>query len=49
MYPSTVTIKRPQEEYQAILTVAKVVQNMPLTSDQFQIKVPEGTVIKNLE
>lgn len=48
-YPSTVTIKRPLDEYQAILTVEKVVENMPLTDDQFQIKVPEGTEIQNLE
>jgi len=49
MYPSVVTIKRPQEDYQAVLTVDKVVQNMPLNDDQFQIKLPEGTKVKNLQ
>ncbi len=49
LYPSTVTIKRPMDDYQAVLTVEKVVENMPLTSDEFQIKVPEGTVIQDLE
>lgn len=48
-YPSTVTIKRPMDEYQAVLTVEKVVENMPLTEDQFHIKVPEGTLIQTLE
>ena len=48
-YPSTVTIKRPMEQYQVVLTVEKVVENMPLTDDQFQIKIPEGTTIKNVE
>ena len=48
-YPATVTIKRPMDEYQAVLTVEKVVENMPLTDDQFHIKVPEGTQIQNLE
>lgn len=48
-YPSTVTIRRPLDEYQAVLTVEKVVENMPLTDDQFQIKVPEGTQIQSLE
>ncbi|MGA2808061.1 MAG: hypothetical protein ABSE87_07980 [Terracidiphilus sp.] len=48
-YPSTVTIKRPLEEYQIVLTVDKVVENMALTDDQFQIKIPEGTEIQNLE
>jgi len=49
LYPSVVTIKRPMDDYQAILTVDKVVQNMPLSNDQFEIKVPEGTKIKKLD
>jgi outer membrane lipoprotein-sorting protein len=48
-YPATITIKRPLEEYQIVLTVEKVAQNQPLTDDQFQIKIPEGTKIQNLE
>ena len=48
-YPSKVTIKRPLEEYQIVLTVDKIVENMALTDDQFQIKVPEGTEIQRLE
>jgi outer membrane lipoprotein-sorting protein len=48
-YPSTVTIKRPLEEYQVVLTVEKVVMNMPLSDDQFQIKIPEGTKIQMVE
>lgn len=45
-YPSTVTIKRPMEQYQVVLTVEKVTENMPLPADQFQIKIPEGTKIQ---
>jgi outer membrane lipoprotein-sorting protein len=48
-YPSTVTIKRPMEQYQVVLTVEKVTENMPLSDDQFQIKIPEGTKIQNLQ
>jgi outer membrane lipoprotein-sorting protein len=48
-YPATITIKRPLEEYQLVLTVENVKQNMRLTDDQFQIKIPEGTKIQNLE
>jgi outer membrane lipoprotein-sorting protein len=48
-YPSTITIKRPLEEYQLVLTVESMQQNMTLTDDQFQIKIPEGTQIQNLE
>jgi outer membrane lipoprotein-sorting protein len=49
LYPSRVTIKRPLEDYQVILTVEDVKENMALTDDQFQIKIPEGTQIQNLE
>jgi len=49
-YPSTVTIKRPLDEVQIVLTVDSVKQNQPLTDDQFQINnIPEGTQIQNLE
>lgn len=48
-YPSTVTIRRPMEQYQVVLTVEKVTENMPLSDDQFQIKIPEGTKIQTLE
>jgi outer membrane lipoprotein-sorting protein len=48
-YPSTIIIKRPLEDYQLVLTVESVQQNMPLTDDQFQIKIPEGTTIQKLE
>jgi outer membrane lipoprotein-sorting protein len=49
MYPSRITIKRPLEEYQLVLTVENVKQNMTLSDDQFQIKIPEGTKIQNLQ
>ena len=48
-YPSLVTIKRPLEGVQIVLRVQKVVENMPLTDDQFQIKLPEGTKILQLQ
>jgi hypothetical protein len=48
-YPSTIIIKRPLEEYQIVLTVESVKENMTLSDDQFQFKIPEGTKIQNLE
>ena len=49
-YPSTVTIKRPLEEYQIVLTVESVQENQPLTDDQFQISnIPEVTATQRLE
>jgi hypothetical protein len=49
LYPSTVTIKRPMEQYQVVLNVEKVTENMPLSDDQFQIKLPDGTKIQMME
>jgi outer membrane lipoprotein-sorting protein len=48
-YPGIVTIKRPLEGIQLVLTVEKVVENMPLTDDQFQVKLPDGTKIQQLQ
>lgn len=48
-YPSRITIKRPLEDYQVVMTIDKVVENMPLHDDQFEIKLPEGTQIKRLK
>jgi len=48
-FPARITIRRPLEEYQIVLIVEKVSENQPLTDDQFQIKIPEGTRIQNLE
>lgn len=49
LYPSRIIIKRPMEEYQIVLTVDKVVENMTLTDDQFVVKIPAGTETQNLE
>jgi hypothetical protein len=48
-YPSTVTIKRPKENLQVVLTVLTVTNNVDLPPDQFVVSVPPETVIKNLE
>jgi outer membrane lipoprotein-sorting protein len=48
-YPSTIIIKRPLEEYQLVLTVESIKENMILTDDQFQIKIPAGTPTQHLE
>lgn len=48
-YPSLVTIKRPLEGAQIVLSVQKVTQNIPLTDDQFQIKLPADTKIHQLQ
>ncbi|HVZ82041.1 MAG TPA: hypothetical protein VG893_00080 [Terracidiphilus sp.] len=49
-YPSVVTIKRPLEGIQLVLSVERVVENPdpPLKDSQFQVKLPEGTQIQTL-
>jgi outer membrane lipoprotein-sorting protein len=49
LFPGTITIKRPLEEYQILITIQKVNVNLTLTDDQFEIKIPEGAPVKNLE
>jgi hypothetical protein len=49
-YPSTITIKRPLDEFQIVLTVNSVKQNQPLGEGPFQItNIPEGTPVQKLE
>jgi hypothetical protein len=48
-YPSTVTIKRPLEEYRIALTIEKVTFNQPLPDEQFQSKVPAGYKVQRME
>ena len=47
-YPSKVTMKRPQEEYQMVMTVERVNLNTPLSDDQFHVTIPSGTPIVQL-
>lgn len=49
MYPSVVTIKRPIEGIQLVLTVARVIENPKLTDDQFEVKMPDGVKVQHLE
>ena len=48
-YPSTVTIKRPQEEIQIILTVEDVHENLPIANDTFLIPIPDGAKVEHVE
>jgi len=46
-FPSTVTIKRPLEETQIVLTVEDVHENLPIADDTFVLKTPEGATVVN--
>jgi hypothetical protein len=48
-YPSIVTIKRPLEGIQIVLTVDDVHQNMLLKDDQFAVTFPPQTQVQNLQ
>lgn len=48
-YPSTITIKRPLEELQLVLTVEKVSENTPLTNEEFQFTLPPDTKITHIK
>ena len=48
-YPSSITIKRPLDEVQIVLTVDSVTQNQPMSPDQFEINnIPSGTPVKDM-
>jgi outer membrane lipoprotein-sorting protein len=49
IFPGTITIKRPLEEYQIVMTIQKLVLNQTLKDDQFQLDIPEGVKIQKLD
>ena len=47
--PKTITIERPVEEYEIILSVGKSRLNEPLKDDQFVLNQPPGSQLINLD
>ncbi len=48
MYPKTITIKRPLEEYQIVITIDKLTVNSALTDAQFELKLPDDVQVTQL-
>lgn len=48
-FPTKVTIKRPLEGIELVLTVERVNTNVKLPPDEFTVKIPEGTQIQHLQ
>ncbi len=48
-YPQSITIKRPSDGFQIVITVESIKENQTLKNDQFQFDIPEGTEIQNLK
>lgn len=48
-YPGTVTIKRPLDQYQILVTLQKLTVNQPLNDEQFRLTgIPRGTPVQKL-
>ncbi|HEV2462614.1 MAG TPA: hypothetical protein VGT04_02325 [Acidobacteriaceae bacterium] len=47
-FPGTITIKRPLEEYEIVMTFTKLRTNQTLPDNQFELKTPAGTKVKEL-
>ena len=47
-FPGSITIERPLEEYQIVITFQKLITNLKLTDDQFELRIPRGTLVKEL-
>lgn len=48
-YPAKVTIKRPQEGVQIVLSFEQVHENVNVTDSQFEVTVPDDATIKTLK
>lgn len=48
-FPSKVTIRRPKEGIQIVLTVDRVEENVKLSDDQFEVKIPDGIKVRTLQ
>jgi outer membrane lipoprotein-sorting protein len=47
-FPSVITIRRPQDEYSLKIDVTKLVLNAVFEADQFELKIPAGTVVQKM-
>jgi hypothetical protein len=48
-FPGTITIRRPLEEYQIVITFEKIITNLKLNDEQFELKTPGGAIVKQLQ
>ncbi|HEX5283554.1 MAG TPA: DUF4292 domain-containing protein [Bryocella sp.] len=48
-FPMLINIKRPLDEYSLKLQVTKLTLNQPLENDQFELKIPPGVKVQQLQ
>jgi outer membrane lipoprotein-sorting protein len=47
-FPMKIQIKRPQDQYSLTITITKLTLNQKLEDDQFELKFPEGVIVKTM-
>lgn len=47
-FPMVITIRRPQDEYSLKIDVTKLMLNETFEADQFELKIPPGTVVQKM-
>jgi hypothetical protein len=48
-FPGTITIKRPLEELQILITIQKLTVNLAISDDKFELKTREAATIQKLD
>ena len=48
LFPNSIQIRRPQEEYSLVLNIVKLRLNEPLTDAQFTLEQPAGSELVDL-
>jgi outer membrane lipoprotein-sorting protein len=48
-FRGTVTIKRPLEELQILVTIQKLTVNLDISDDKFELKTPESATIQKMD
>lgn len=48
MYPTSIFIKRPVDEYTLQIDVTKLLMNQPLDDEQFKLAIPEGVPVQKM-
>jgi outer membrane lipoprotein-sorting protein len=48
-FPTLIDIRRPLDEYSLKLQVTKLTLNQPLENDQFELKIPPGTTVQQMQ
>jgi hypothetical protein len=47
-FPGSITIKRPLEEYQIVITIEKLLTNLKLNDAQFELETPASATVQQL-